>query len=129
MFLQPIGPVGIAAGSGGGKGIAGTSGAAGATGAAGASATVSAGTLTIDFTTVNQHGMYAPANVGAVWIETSTGMFVRTLERWAGIRAAYLRRWAMASGGWNSFFGIGARSLATRAFSRISKATAKRLTS
>jgi hypothetical protein len=99
-----------AAGSGSGKGIAGSGAAAGASGAAGTSATVSAGTLKIDFTTVNQHGTYAPANVGAVWIETSGGMFVRTLERWGTIRAYHLTRWTMASGGWNSFFGVGANA-------------------
>jgi hypothetical protein len=67
----------------------------------------STGTLTIDFKSVNQGGRYAPRNVGAVWIETSSGMFVKTLERWAGIRANHLTRWAMASGGWGSIFGGG----------------------
>jgi hypothetical protein len=83
-------------------------GAAGAPGTAGApAASAAAGTLTIDFKTVNQGGTYAPRNVGAVWIETGSGMFVKTLERWAGIRANHLTRWNSASGGWGSIFGGG----------------------
>jgi hypothetical protein len=76
--------------------------------AAGASAPApTGGMLTLDFTSVNQGGRYAPRNVGAVWIETSSGMFVKTLERWAGIRAVHLEHWAMKSGGWGSRFGGG----------------------
>jgi hypothetical protein len=66
-----------------------------------------AGMLTLDFKSVNQGGTYAPQNVGAVWIETSSGMFVKTLERWGNIRASHLTRWAMASGGWGGLFGGG----------------------
>jgi hypothetical protein len=83
------------------------------TGAAGEAATTgpapsgAAGTLTIDFKSVALGGNYAPRNVGAVWVETSSGMFVKTLERWAGIRANHLTRWNMASGGWGSIFGGG----------------------
>ena len=91
-------------------GGAGQDGAAGRMGGAGmesSAAPVSAGTLTIAFTSVNQGGRYAPRNVGAVWIETSAGMFVKTIERWAGIRANHLTRWAQASGGWGGFFGGG----------------------
>ena len=77
-------------------------------GAAGAPApSAAAGTLTVDFKTVTQRGTYAPRNVGAVWIETGAGMFVKTLERWAGIRANHLTRWNSASGGWGSIFGGG----------------------
>ena len=32
---------------------------------------------------------------------------MKTIERWAGIRANHLTRWAQASGGWGSFFGGG----------------------
>lgn len=35
-------------------------------------------------------GEYAPRNVGAVWITTSTGTFVKTLEMWARQRLKYL---------------------------------------
>jgi hypothetical protein len=68
---------------------------------------VATGTLTVDFKTVNQGGTYAPRNVGAVWIETASGTFVKTLERWGNIRANHLTRWNMASGGWGSIFGGG----------------------
>lgn len=66
------------------------------------------GTLTLAFTTANLGGRYQPRNVGAVWIENGSGAFVKTLARWAGVRAVYLKSWAAASGGWSSFFGIGA---------------------
>jgi len=63
--------------------------------------------LTVDFKTVTSGGTYAPRNVGAVWIETGAGMFVKTLERWAGVRANHLSAWNAASGGWGSLFGGG----------------------
>lgn len=44
-------------------------------------------------------GRYAPRNVGAIWIETASGAFVKTLERWGKTRAKYLVRWNAASGG------------------------------
>jgi hypothetical protein len=75
---------------------------AGATAPAGAQ-----GTLTIDFKSVTSGGNYAPRNVGAVWVETGAGMFVKTIERWAGIRANHLTAWNAASGGWGSIFGGG----------------------
>ncbi|HKU43148.1 MAG TPA: DUF2271 domain-containing protein, partial [Polyangiales bacterium] len=65
------------------------------------------GKLSVAFKSVSLGGRYAPRNVGAVWIETSSGMFVKTLERWAGIRGVHLTRWTMASGGWGSLFGGG----------------------
>jgi hypothetical protein len=68
----------------------------------------SMGTLSVRFTSVPQGGRYAPRNVGAVWIETASGMFIKTIERWAGIRAVHLERWTEVSGGWGSrFFGGG----------------------
>jgi hypothetical protein len=73
-----------------------TGGQAGSVGAAGGPpAAAQVGVLTLDFTTVNQRGRYAPQNVGAVWIETDAGMFVKTLERWGQIRANHLTRWNM----------------------------------
>lgn len=38
-------------------------------------------------------GRFAPRNVGAIWIETSAGKFVKTLERWGQTRARYIVRW------------------------------------
>jgi hypothetical protein len=64
------------------------------------------GTLTVSITTVAAGGRYRPRNYGAVWIETASGQFVKTIERWAGIHVGDLRRWNQASGGWGfSFFG------------------------
>jgi hypothetical protein len=44
-------------------------------------------------------GRYAPRNVGAIWIETAAGAFVKTVERWGKTRARYLTRWNAASKG------------------------------
>ena len=55
--------------------------------------------LTFDVTTVNQGGRYAPRNVGAIWIETAAGSFVKTLEVWAGTRGRYLSRFNSEAGG------------------------------
>jgi hypothetical protein len=104
---------GSKAGSGGmgGGGIGGSAGKAGSAGTAEAGSTStgesSAGMLSIHFTTVNQGGRYAPANVGAVWIETDSGMFIKTIKRWGNIRYTHLTAWAAASGGWPTFFGGG----------------------
>lgn len=93
-----------------GSGTAGSGAAGSATGGP-ATPPTSGGTLTIEFTSVNQGGRYSPRNVGAVWIENSAGMFVKTVERWAGIRANHLTHWASVSGGWpTAFFGGGGTS-------------------
>lgn len=89
-----------------GRSAAGTTGAAGApaagSSAAGVTSVQSAGSLSITFTTVDPRGRYSPRNIGAVWIETADGKFVKTVERWAGVRARDLRRWTQQSGGWPS---------------------------
>ncbi len=51
------------------------------------------GTLTVDFTTTPIGERWGPANVGAVWIEDASGVYVETLERWAALRAGSLYRW------------------------------------
>ena len=100
-----------AGGAGPGTGGMGTGGtAAGSGGTTGTPpVTASAGTLTIDFTTVGNGGNYAPRNIGAVWVVGPSGKFVKTLERWAAARATYLAKWK-SSGvpAWSAFFGIGA---------------------
>jgi hypothetical protein len=53
--------------------------------------------LTFRMTTAPYGGRYAPKNIGAIWVETSTGTFVKTLKRWARIRARYLSRFAASS--------------------------------
>lgn len=60
------------------------------------------GVLRVSFTSVDMRGRYSPRNCGAVWIETGAGKFVKTIERWCGIRAYYLKRWTAASSGWGS---------------------------
>jgi hypothetical protein len=80
--------VGGMPGAGGGVlGVGGMSGAAGM-GAAGGSS----GAFSFDVVTVNQGGWYAPRNVGAIWIEDSSGKFVKTLKVWAATRARYLSK-------------------------------------
>ena len=101
--MQPTGGSGGMTGTGG-SGAAGTG--AGGTGET-TPTTASGGQLTVTFTSVSQGGRYSPRNVGAVWIETGSGTFVKTFERWAGVRATHLSVWAGASGGWGSFFGGG----------------------
>jgi hypothetical protein len=90
-------------------------------GKAGTAPATQMGTLALDFTTVNQSGRYAPQNVGAVWIETSTGTFIKTIERWGNIRSNHLTRWNEASGGWGSVFGGGGNT--TDKMDAISRAT------
>lgn len=55
------------------------------------------GDLEILFTTVSYAGKFAPYNVGAVWIETKEGSFVRTLKKWAGLRTVHLVKWRKAT--------------------------------
>lgn len=64
------------------------------------------GTLMVSVTSAAGGGRYAPRNCGAIWVETASGEFVKTIERWAAIRSGDLRAWNQASGGWGfSFFG------------------------
>jgi hypothetical protein len=49
--------------------------------------------LTFAVLTHSLGGRYSPKNIGAIWIETSSGAFVKTLEVWAATRARYLSRW------------------------------------
>lgn len=44
-------------------------------------------------------GRFRPRNVGAIWIETAAGAFVRTIEVWGSVRLRHLHRWQEASGG------------------------------
>lgn len=53
----------------------------------------SAGTLVLEYTTVSTKGRYAPHNCTAVWIETSAGQYVATLEITAGLRRPGLVYW------------------------------------
>lgn len=53
--------------------------------------------LTFSVKTAPNGGRYKPKNIGAIWVETSDGKFVKTLERWARIRARFLKTFAAAS--------------------------------
>lgn len=43
-------------------------------------------------------GRYQPKNIGAIWIETSTGAFVKTVKRWANRRRQYLTTFNSVTG-------------------------------
>jgi len=62
-------------------------------------AKLDAGSLRFEVMTAPVGGRFAPRNVGAIWIETEQGQFIKTLEVWAQTRARYLRRFQAASGG------------------------------
>jgi hypothetical protein len=55
--------------------------------------------LSIRLTTVTYNGQYAPRNVGAIWIEDSTGKFVKSVKVWAAARKQYLTNWQTSSAG------------------------------
>ncbi|MFI5306235.1 MAG: DUF2271 domain-containing protein [Polyangiales bacterium] len=74
-------------GTGGVLGVGGTTGVGGTVAAGGSS-----GAFSFDVVTVNQGGRFAPRNVGAIWIEDSSGKFVKTLKVWAATRARYLSK-------------------------------------
>lgn len=109
--MAGMGGVGAMGGGGGTGGMQAPAGAGGASGAAGTGGTdVTAGTggqpsapasilssLTVDFTTANQGGRYAPKNIGAVWVADASGKWVKTLERWAWIRGQYLSKYNAAN--------------------------------
>jgi hypothetical protein len=83
-----------AAENGGGSGSdGGGSGGGSDAGGSGAAA------LTATFTTTPNGGPYAPKNIVAVWVEDSNGTFVKTIGRWAGVRANHLIAWNQQSGG------------------------------
>jgi hypothetical protein len=48
---------------------------------------------------VTASGSFAPANVGAIWIQDSQGKFVKTLEVWGSARLSNATAWETASGG------------------------------
>jgi hypothetical protein len=104
-FAGASGSNNATAGIGGGAGIAGTAGtgdpgAAGSVGTAGTGAGMSGyASMTFDVLTHSLGGRFAPNNVGAIWIETSGGQFVKTLEVWAFIRVVYLTKYNAEAGG------------------------------
>ncbi len=51
------------------------------------------GTLAITVTTSSTGGNYAPKNIVAIWIEDSSGKFVKTLLAYANTRKTHLNTW------------------------------------
>lgn len=99
------GSAGISAGGApaGGNGSGGegntTSSGGFANGGTGAGTNSGACTFHFDFTTVTANGKYSPKNIGAVWIETPQGQFVKSLNVWASKRIIHLVKWNAASAG------------------------------
>jgi len=62
-------------------------------------ATYSTGTLTVSVLTVAPGGGYSPRNVVAIWIETNTGIFVKSLLVYANARKRDLTTWYSNSNG------------------------------
>jgi hypothetical protein len=54
-----------------------------------------AGTLKTQFTTISMDELWAPDNVGAVWIEDASQRYIKTLELWAGVRKSSLYKWGV----------------------------------
>jgi hypothetical protein len=69
-------------------------------GAGGAPPAGNSGPCVFNFTvtTVTAHGNYAPNNVGALWIETSSGTFVKALEVWGRTRLPNLTAFSAVGG-------------------------------
>jgi hypothetical protein len=51
------------------------------------------GTLSVSVATSSTGGQYAPRNIEAIWIEDSTGKFVKTLLAYANARKTHLNTW------------------------------------
>jgi hypothetical protein len=49
--------------------------------------------LSVTVTTVTDNGSFSPRNIGAIWIATGTGVFVKTLALWAANRTSHLTLW------------------------------------
>lgn len=58
-----------------------------------------AGTLTVSILTSSVGGQYAPQHVVAIWVENSSGQFVKTLLAYAATRKNDLTNWMSKSSG------------------------------
>lgn len=92
----------------GGSASASAAGSGGASPAAGSGGSVSAGsggsaatptTMMFAVTTSPAGYLYQPRNIGAIWVQDSSGRLVKSLEVWAGVRKRYLTRYASALNG------------------------------
>lgn len=71
----------------------------GATGGGGAAAPSASACARVEVTTISYRGEYAPENVGAIWITTASGAFVRTLDVWGSKRLKHAVAWLASSNG------------------------------
>lgn len=53
--------------------------------------------LVFSVTTSSQDGEFAPKNIGAIWIEDSSGAWVKTLAVWAGVSTRFLTSYCAAN--------------------------------
>ncbi|MBX3205695.1 MAG: DUF2271 domain-containing protein [Labilithrix sp.] len=93
---------GLAAGSatGGGEAPGGADGDGGVAAGGGADPEPIRGACArVEVTTISYRGEYAPANVGAIWITTAAGGFVRTLDVWGSKRLKHAVAWLASSNG------------------------------
>lgn len=86
--------------TGSGTGSQGVDPGTGSSGIDPGTATSGLGVTGMDFSvlTKNQGGRYSPRNIGAIWIASSSGQWVKTLAVWAGARQRYLSKWISVSG-------------------------------
>jgi hypothetical protein len=56
-------------------------------------------TVVFKVRTSSPGGNFSPRNIGAIWIEDSSGDFVKTIKLWANRRKQYLYTWNSSSGG------------------------------
>lgn len=64
------------------------------------------GTLSVEVTTSSTGGEYAPRNVLAIWVEDSSGNFVKTLLAYANARRTHLNTWEAATTTAGSAFNV-----------------------
>ena len=86
------------ASGGGASGSAGQAGSGGMSGVAGKAGAAESTSVSFSVTTMPLGGKYQPKNIGAIWVETRNGEFVKTLELWAKTRRRYLTRFNKAVG-------------------------------
>jgi flagellar hook assembly protein FlgD len=51
------------------------------------------GTVNFQVLTLTNHGQYSTRNIGAIWITTESGTFVKTLQRWGNSYLQFLTKW------------------------------------
>jgi len=73
-----------------------------------------AGTMNLSVTTSTYNGKYTPKHVLAIWVESNTGTFVKTLLVKAQARKNYLTNWLSSSSG-NSVDAITGATLSSHA--------------